>query len=124
MPRASSSSKNNSSATLGFEAKLWLAADSRSEAETAEGNRSRNMDAQRKDDDARWQFGLPPRGNANFALLPLPHSDFRTRRLTCLAPTAMAGFVLANGSMSSNQSGEGEIRRAIIEADLVDSGYL
>jgi type I restriction enzyme M protein len=37
-----------------------------------------------------------------------------------LAPTGMAGFVLANGSMSSNQSGEGEIRRAIIEADLVD----
>jgi len=37
-----------------------------------------------------------------------------------LAPTGLAGFVLANGSMSSNQSGEGEIRKAIIEADLVD----
>jgi type I restriction enzyme M protein len=66
----------------------------------------------RKDDDARWQFSLPPRGNANFAWVQ--HFIYH------LAPTGMAGFVLANGSMSSNQSGEGEIRRAIIEADLVD----
>ena len=66
----------------------------------------------RKDDDARWQFGLPPRGNANFAWVQ--HFIYH------LAPTGMAGFVLANGSMSANQSGEGEIRRAIIEADLVD----
>ena len=66
----------------------------------------------RKDDDARWQFGLPPRGNANFAWVQ--HFIYH------LAPTGMAGFVLANGSMSSNQSGEGEVRRAIIEADLVD----
>jgi type I restriction enzyme M protein len=65
-----------------------------------------------KDDDARWQFGLPPRGNANFAWVQ--------HFIHHLAPTGMAGFVLANGSMSSNQSGEGEIRRAIIEADLVD----
>ena len=66
----------------------------------------------RKDDDARWQFSLPPRGNANFAWVQ--------HFIHHLAPTGMAGFVLANGSMSSNQSGEGEIRRAIIEADLVD----
>ncbi len=66
----------------------------------------------RKDDDARWQFGLPPRGNANFAWVQ--------HFIHHLAPTGIAGFVLANGSMSSNQSGEGEIRRAIIEADLVD----
>src|SRR5437773_10295859 len=66
----------------------------------------------RKDDDVRWQFGLPPRGNANFAWVQ--------HFIHHLAPTGMAGFVLANGSMSSNQSGEGEIRRAIIEADLVD----
>jgi type I restriction enzyme M protein len=72
----------------------------------------------RKDDDARWQFGLPPRGNANFAWVQ--------HFIHHLAPGGpgtsggMAGFVLANGSMSSNQSGEGEIRRAIIEADLVD----
>src|SRR5437870_2588864 len=66
----------------------------------------------RKDDDARWQFGLPPRGNANFAWVQ--------HFIHHLAPTGMAGFVLANGSMSSNQSGEGEIRRAIIEANLVD----
>ena len=46
----------------------------------------------RKDDDVRWQFGVPPKGNANFA----------------------------HGSMSSNQSGEGDIRRVLIEADLVD----
>jgi type I restriction enzyme M protein len=66
----------------------------------------------RKDDDARWQFGLPPRGNANFAWVQ--------HFIHHLARTGIAGFVLANGSMSSNQSGEGEIRRAIIEADLVD----
>lgn len=66
----------------------------------------------RKDDDVRWQFGVPPKGNANFAWVQ--------HFIHHLAPTGMAGFVLANGSMSSNQSGEGEIRRAIIEADLVD----
>jgi type I restriction enzyme M protein len=63
-------------------------------------------------DDKRWQFGKPPVGNANFAWVQ--HIIYH------LAPTGIAGFVLANGSMSSNQSGEGEIRRNIIEADLVD----
>ena len=66
----------------------------------------------RKDDDVRWAFGVPPKGNANFAWVQ--------HVIHHLAPQGMAGFVLANGSMSSNQSGEGEIRRAIIEADLVD----
>jgi type I restriction enzyme M protein len=63
-------------------------------------------------DDQRWVYGTPPAGNANFAWVQ--HFIYH------LAPTGMAGFVLANGSMSSNQSGEGEIRKAIIEADLVD----
>jgi type I restriction enzyme M protein len=63
-------------------------------------------------DDVRWKYGIPPAGNANFAWVQ--HMIHR------LAPNGIAGFVLANGSMSSNQSGEGEIRRAIIEADLVD----
>jgi type I restriction enzyme M protein len=62
-------------------------------------------------DDKRWQFGKPPVGNANFAWRHIIYH---------LAPTGIAGFVLANGSMSSNQSGEGEIRKNIIEADLVD----
>jgi type I restriction enzyme M protein len=66
----------------------------------------------RKDDDVRWKFGVPPKGNANFAWVQ--------HFIHHLAPNGYAGFVLANGSMSSNQSGEGEIRRAIIEADLVD----
>ncbi len=66
----------------------------------------------RKDDDVRWQFGVPPRGNANFAWVQ--------HFIHHLAPAGFAGFVLANGSMSSNQSGEGDIRRALIEADLVD----
>ncbi|MEQ1579182.1 MAG: class I SAM-dependent DNA methyltransferase [Steroidobacteraceae bacterium] len=66
----------------------------------------------RKDDDVRWRFGVPPKGNANFAWVQ--------HFVHHLAPHGMAGFVLANGSMSSNQSGEGDIRRAIIEADLVD----
>jgi type I restriction enzyme M protein len=71
-----------------------------------------DSDWNRKDDDVRWQFGVPPHGNANFAWVQ--HFIYH------LAPQGMAGFVLANGSMSSNQSGEGEIRRALIEADLVD----
>jgi type I restriction enzyme M protein len=66
----------------------------------------------RKDDDVRWQYGVPPRGNANFAWVQ--------HFIHHLATHGMAGFVLANGSMSSNQSGEGDIRRALIEADLVD----
>jgi type I restriction enzyme M protein len=62
--------------------------------------------------DKRWTFGVPPAGNANFAWVQ--------HFIHHLAPTGLAGFVLANGSMSSNQSGEGEIRKAIVEADLVD----
>ena len=53
----------------------------------------------------------PPKGNANFAWVQ--------HFIHHLAPHGMAGYVLANGSMSSNQSGEGDIRRALIEADLV-----
>jgi type I restriction enzyme M protein len=63
-------------------------------------------------EDKRWKFGVPPVGNANFAWVQ--------HFIHHLAPMGLAGFVLANGSMSSNQSGEGEIRRNIIEADLVD----
>ena len=63
-------------------------------------------------DDKRWKYGVPPAGNANFAWVQhIVHH---------LAPAGVAGFVLANGSMSSNQSGEGEIRKSLIEADLVD----
>jgi type I restriction enzyme M protein len=62
--------------------------------------------------DVRWKFGVPPPANANFAWVQ--------HFIHHLAPNGIAGFVLANGSMSSNQSGEGEIRKAIIEADLVD----
>jgi type I restriction enzyme M protein len=63
-------------------------------------------------EDKRWKFGVPPVGNANFAWVQ--------HIIHHLAPSGVAGFVLANGSMSSNQSGEGEIRKNIIEADLVD----
>ena len=63
-------------------------------------------------DDKRWEYGIPPTGNANFAWVQhMAHH---------LSPRGDAGFVLANGSMSSNQSGEGEIRKNLIEADLVD----
>ncbi|HZL06035.1 MAG TPA: N-6 DNA methylase, partial [Coriobacteriia bacterium] len=63
-------------------------------------------------DDKRWQYGVPPVGNANFAWVQhIVHH---------LAPTGVAGFVLANGSMSSSQSGEGEIRKNMVEAGLVD----
>lgn len=63
-------------------------------------------------EDARWKFGAPPVGNANYAWIQ--------HFIHHLAPNGIAGFVMANGSMSSNTSGEGDIRRAIIEADLVD----
>jgi type I restriction enzyme M protein len=63
-------------------------------------------------EDPRWTFGVPPVGNANYAWLQHIHWH--------LAPYGTAGVVLANGSMSSNQSGEGEIRKAMVEADAVD----
>ena len=63
-------------------------------------------------DDRRWEHGVPPVSNANFAWVQ--------HFLYHLAPRGTAGFVLANGSMSSNQSGEGEIRKNLIEAGLVD----
>ncbi len=62
--------------------------------------------------DKRWQYGVPPAGNANFAWMQ--------HMVHHLAPAGLGGFVLANGSMSSNQSGEGGIRKNLIEADLVD----
>ena len=63
-------------------------------------------------EDIRWKYGVPPVGNANFAWVQ--HFIYH------LAPHGIAGFVLANGSMSSNTSNEGEIRKNIIEADIVD----
>jgi type I restriction enzyme M protein len=63
-------------------------------------------------DDKRWTYGVPPPSNANFAWVQ--------HFIHHLAPSGLAGFVLANGSMSSNHAGESEIRKAIIEADLAD----
>ena len=63
-------------------------------------------------EDKRWEYGVPPARNANFAWVQ--------HFLHHLSPRGVAGFVLANGSMSSNQSGEGDIRKNIIEAGLVD----
>ena len=63
-------------------------------------------------EDKRWKYGVPPAGNANFAWVQ--------HFIHHLSPNGAAGFVLANGSMSSNTSGEGAIRKAIIEDDLVD----
>jgi type I restriction enzyme M protein len=71
-----------------------------------------DSDWARRDDDVRWKYGVPPKGNANFAWVQ--------HFIHHLAPNGKAGFVLANGSMSSAQSGEGEIRQALIDADLVD----
>ena len=62
--------------------------------------------------DGRWQYGTPPAGNANFAWVQ--------HFLYHLSPTGAAGFVLSNGSLSSNTSGEGEIRKTLVEQDLVD----
>ena len=65
----------------------------------------------RKIDDPRWRFGIPPAGNSNFAWIQ--------HVISKLSPHGSAGIVMANGSMSSKQSGEGDIRAAIVEADLV-----
>ncbi len=62
--------------------------------------------------DKRWKYGTPPANNANFGWVQ--------HFISHLAPNGMAGFVLANGSMSSNTSGEGDIRAGIVEDDLVD----
>ncbi len=135
-------------ALLGFEAKLWQTADAlRNNMDAAEYkhvvlglaariahgdtfHNDRNPDLKADyvlanppfndsdwrgellKDDKRWVYGTPPAGNANFAWVQ--------HFIHHLSPTGIAGFVLANGSMSSNQSGEGEIRKNIIEADLVD----
>lgn len=63
-------------------------------------------------DDVRWKYGVPPAGNANFAWLQ--------HMIHHLTPNGKISMVLANGSLSSQTSGEGEIRKKIIEADLVD----
>jgi len=62
--------------------------------------------------DGRWQYGKPPQGSANFAWVQ--------HFLYHLSPTGSAGFVLSNGSLSSNTSGEGDIRKALVIQDLVD----
>jgi type I restriction enzyme M protein len=63
-------------------------------------------------EDARWKYGIPPVNNANYAWIQ--------HFIHHLSPTGIAGFVMANGSMSTNTTSEGEIRKNIIEADLVD----
>jgi type I restriction enzyme M protein len=63
-------------------------------------------------DDPRWKFGVPPQGNANFGWVQ--------HFIHHLSPRGTAGFVLANGSLSSKSSGEGEIRQKLVEAGLVD----
>lgn len=63
-------------------------------------------------EDARWKYGLPPVNNANYAWIQ--------HFIHHLSPTGVAGFVMANGSMSTNTSNEGEIRKHIIESDIVD----
>ena len=71
-----------------------------------------NWGAERLAEDQRWRFGTPPRGNANFAWVQ--------HMVHHLAPSGIAGFVLANGSMSSRQKAELQIRRGLLEAELVD----
>ncbi|MBN4054878.1 SAM-dependent DNA methyltransferase [Acidimicrobium ferrooxidans] len=67
---------------------------------------------ERLEDDVRWKYGTPPSGNANFGWVQ--------HMVHHLSPRGSAGIVLANGSMSSMTSGEGEIRQKLVEADLVD----
>lgn len=63
-------------------------------------------------DDVRWKYGLPPESNANYAWMQ--------HFLHHLAPNGRAGFVMANGSMTTNAHNEGEIRKGIVEDDIVD----
>lgn len=63
-------------------------------------------------EDSRWTFGVPPVGNANYGWLQHMYSK--------LSPNGRAGVILANGSMSSNTSGEGDIRKAMIDADVIE----
>ena len=63
--------------------------------------------------DIRWKYGVPPKGNANYGWIQ--------HMIHHLSPKGTAGFVLANGSMSSQSSGEGEIRKKLLEADMVDA---
>jgi type I restriction enzyme M protein len=62
--------------------------------------------------DGRWQYGIPPVGNANYAWIQ--HFIYH------LSPSGQAGFVLAKGSLTSKTSGEGDIRKELIKADLID----
>jgi type I restriction enzyme M protein len=68
--------------------------------------------ADRVSNDARWKYGLPPDGNANYAWIQ--------HFIAHLAPDGRAGFVMANGSLTSRSRGEGAIREAIVRDDLVD----
>ena len=68
-------------------------------------------DWSRNTEDPRWKFGVPPAGNANYAWIQ--------HIISKLAPGGAAGVVMANGSMSSNSGGEGDIRAQLVEADLV-----
>ena len=67
---------------------------------------------ERRREDVRWKYGTPPVGNANYAWIQ--------HFIHHLAPNGIAGFVMANGSMSSNAGGEGDIRKSLVENDLVD----
>ena len=68
-------------------------------------------DWSRREEDPRWTYGVPPAGNANYAWIQ--------HIISKLAPGGSAGVVMANGSMSSNSGGEGDIRAQLVEADLV-----
>lgn len=76
----------------------------------SEATDTTDWDGERLRDDKCWQYDVPPTGNANFAWV---HHIVHRR-----APSGVAGFVLANGPMSSNQFDEGEIHRNLIKADL------
>ena len=72
----------------------------------------KDWDGDKLKEDPRWAYGIPPEGNANFAWLQ--------HMLARMSSRGRAGIVLANGSMSSQSSGEGDIRKAMVEADMVE----
>jgi type I restriction enzyme M protein len=106
MPRIQKDkNKGNGRGQLGFEAQIGAA------TVKMPGHMS-DWGGENLRQEVRWKSRMPPVNNANYALIQ--------HFIHHLSPVGVAGFVMANGSMSMQTSNEGEIRKALIEADLVD----
>lgn len=108
MPAKTKSAAKDSNFAIGFEAKLWLTVDklrNNEDATEPSGSSQNALDSPKVERGGANQFSVLSKGNANFAWVQ--------HFVHHLAPQGIAGFVLAHGSMSSNQSGEGDIHSLI-----------